>query len=217
MYENHDVLSRLETFFRRKSMSHTVNLSEEVVQGVIQHLNADHQLALLNYARRLAGAFWAQSAEVTQVDVIGFDLLVRGENGRTDTVRIPFQEPIQSPNELRLAFVNLAAQADPADGVQRVATAQVDTPKASRYLKALCNHFDRKANARYDDNSGHVQFPFGECTLQATENALLIQVVAESETMFARVKNVVSDHLVRFGVNEELVVDWVDAETAPAR
>jgi iron complex transport system substrate-binding protein len=60
----------------------------------------------------------------------------------------------QSPNELRLGFVNLADQADPADGVQRVATAQVATPKASRYLKALCNHFDRKAEARYDDNRG---------------------------------------------------------------
>ena len=92
----------------------------------------------------------------------------------------------------------------------------MNTTKASRYLKALCNHFDRKANARYDDSSGHVQFPFGECTLRATEDALLIQVVAESETMLARVKHVVADHLVRFGVNEELVVNWVDVATIPA-
>lgn len=198
-------------------MSQTGNLAPEVVQGVIQHLNIDHQTAVLNYARRLAGAFWAQSAEVTHVDLVGFDLLVRGGNGRTEPIRIPFPEPIQSVDELRLAFVQLATQADPADGLQRVATAQVNTTKAARYLKALCNHFDRKANARYDDSSGHVQFPFGECTLRATEDALLIQVVAESETMFARVKNVVADHLVRFGVNEELLVNWVDSETSPAR
>ena len=193
-------------------MNQTENLAPEVIRGVIQNLNADHQTAVLNYARQLAGAFWAQSAQVIQVDVVGFDLLVRGENGRTESIRIPFPKPIQSADELRLAFVQLADQVDPADGLQRMAAAQVDTAKAPRYLKALCNHFDRKATARYDDNSGHVQFPFGECTLRADENALLIQVVAESETKFARVKHVVADHLARFGVNEELVVNWIDAE-----
>ena len=197
-------------------MSDIMNLPSEVGQGMIQHLNADHQPALLNYAKRLAGAFWAQSAKVTHIDVVGFDLLVRGENGRTESVRIPFPEPIQSPNELRMVFVQLADQADPAVGVQRVATAQVETAKASRYLKALCNHFDRKAEARYDDNKGHVKFPFGECTLSAEEDVLRIEVAAESETKFARVKYVVADHLIRFGVNEELVVDWEDAETTPA-
>lgn len=100
----------------------------------------------------------------------------------------------------------------PADGIQRVATARVMTLKASRYLKALCNHFDRKANAHYDDTSGQIQFPFGECTLEVIDDALLIQVVAESETMFTRVKHVVADHLVRFAVKEELTVNWADTE-----
>jgi len=94
-------------------MSQTGTLAPEVVQGVIQHLNTDHQTAVLNYARRLAGAFWATSAEVTQVDLVGFDLLVRGENGRTEPIRIPFPEPIQSADELRLAFVQLATQLTP--------------------------------------------------------------------------------------------------------
>jgi len=112
--------------------------------------------------------------------------------------------------------IHLADQADPADGNQRVATARVMTPKASRYLKALCNHFDRKANAHYDDTSGQIQFPFGACTLQVVDEALLLQVTAESETMFTRVKHVVADHLVRFAVKEELTVHWVDAESQPA-
>ncbi len=192
-------------------MSQVGTLPEEVVQGVIHHLNSDHQAAVLNYARQLAGADWAQSAEVTGVDGVGFEMLVGDGNGRSETIRITFPEPIQSPNDLRMAFVKLADQADPADGVQRTATAEVLTDKSSRYLKALCNHFDRKAEARYDDNSGHVKFPFGECTLHASEKALLLQVVAESETMFARVKHVVADHLIRFGTKEELVVEWVDA------
>ena len=98
----------------------------------------------------------------------------------------------------------------------RVATALVETPKARRYLKALCNHFDRKANASYDDNNGRIQFAFGECELQAEDNLLLISVTAETDATFARVKQVVADHLIRFGVNEALQVTWADAETEPA-
>ena len=122
-------------------MSQAVTLPEEVVQGVIHHLNSDHQAAVLNYARQLAGADWAQSAEVTGVDGAGFEMLVGDENGRSETLRITFPEPIQSPNELRMAFVKLADQADPADGVQRVATAEVLTDKSSRYLKASVQPF----------------------------------------------------------------------------
>ncbi len=90
------------------------------------------------------------------------------------------------------------------------ATAQVETAKASRYLKALCNHFARKVTASYDDDYGRVQFPFGDCELRATTNALLITVTAVDETMFVTAKAVVADHLVRFGEKEELTVNWVD-------
>lgn len=114
-------------------------------------------------------------------------------------------------NERRLANVQLDEKADPPDGIQRVATAHVETAKASRYLKALCNHFDRKAVATYDDENGCVQFPFGHCDLHAKEDALLITITADSETRFNRTKYVVADHLIRFGSKEELHVIWVDA------
>jgi hypothetical protein len=91
------------------------------------------------------------------------------------------------------------------------AAAHVETAKASRYLKALCNHFARKVTACYDDVNGRVQFPFGDCELHATADALHITVTAVDETMLARTKDVVADHLVRFGEKEELAVNWVDA------
>lgn len=91
------------------------------------------------------------------------------------------------------------------------ATAHVRTAKASRYLKALCNHFARKVEARYDDDYGRVQFPFGDCELQATADALHMTVTAVDETMFVTAKAVVADHLVRFGEKDELTVNWVDA------
>ena len=47
--------------------------------------------------------------------------------------------------------------------------ATVPTGKASRYLKALCNHFDRKVSATYDDALGKVEFGFAYCEMRASE------------------------------------------------
>ena len=86
--------------------------------------------------------------------------------------------------------------------------ATVTTDKASRYLQALCGHFDRKVNAEWSETKGDVDFGFGHCRMQADEKALLIYVRAETEEDFARVKDVVSDHLERFAVKDNLKVFW---------
>ena len=41
--------------------------------------------------------------------------------------------------------------------------ASVPTVKVSRYLKALCNFFDRKVSATYDEVLGKVEFGFAYC------------------------------------------------------
>lgn len=91
------------------------------------------------------------------------------------------------------------------------AHARVETPKASRYLKALCNHFNRKVTAEYDDNRGTVQFGFGDCEMDADDHVLVIRVQADNDENFARVKYVVSDHLERFSGDEALQVAWVES------
>lgn len=88
------------------------------------------------------------------------------------------------------------------------AHANVATTKASRYLKALCNHFNRKVVAGYNDNHGTVQFGFGYCEMTAEEDQLIIQIQADDEESFARVKYVVSDHLERFASDEGLQIIW---------
>jgi len=90
------------------------------------------------------------------------------------------------------------------------AQATVETPKASRYLKALCNHFNRKVTAEYTDTTGNVQFGFADCQMTATDVTLDISIQADNEDNFKRVKHVVADHLVRFGNHETLEVVWVD-------
>lgn len=92
----------------------------------------------------------------------------------------------------------------------------ITTPKAARYLKALCNHFSHKVTAEYTDNDGTVQFGFADCTMQATDYTLTIHVEAETDENFGRVKYVVSDHLERFSGDEALKVIW-EQKGEPAR
>ncbi|KXK19883.1 MAG: hypothetical protein UZ15_CFX003001903 [Chloroflexi bacterium OLB15] len=88
------------------------------------------------------------------------------------------------------------------------AEATVATANASKIMKWLCGHFKMKVPAEYNDVSGHVNFPFGVCTMTATDTALLIRVQAPDAESFERVKLVVSDHLERFGRKEALTVVW---------
>ncbi|GAB5492669.1 MAG: hypothetical protein Phog2KO_28840 [Phototrophicaceae bacterium] len=88
------------------------------------------------------------------------------------------------------------------------AQSTVATTKASRYLKALCNHFDRKVTAEYNDNHGTVNFGFGNCEMTATEANLSVSVEADTEENFGRIKYVMSDHLERFSGDEALQLNW---------
>lgn len=102
----------------------------------------------------------------------------------------------------------LPAEAQPAQ--PRAARARVETANAARYMKALCNHFERKVPAHYDGTHGIAHFPFGTCEMDAQPDTLLLHIAAESEPAFERVKHVVEDHLVRFGSKEALQVVWAE-------
>lgn len=88
--------------------------------------------------------------------------------------------------------------------------AQVETEKAARYLKALCNHFSHKVTAEYTDNHGSVQFGFGSCEMDADGNKLIMHITADDAQNFERVKHVVGDHLTRFSGDEALQVEWTE-------
>lgn len=189
---------------------------DEIARSLRDYLNTENRAAVLATARVLASAPWTQTAEVTAIDAQALEVVMSGADSRRETRRVAFARPAQDADELRLLLMELADRADPADGLLHAARARVATPKASRYLKALCNHFDRKAEAVYDDHGGRIRFPFGECELQAEADALLIRVSADSTTRLRRVQHVVADHLVRFAPKEELVVNWDALEPVPA-
>lgn len=93
-----------------------------------------------------------------------------------------------------------------------LAQGQVKTEKAQRYLKALCNHFSHKVQATYNDDRGNVDFGFGTCELQAEADTLTLQIQADNNEGFARVKYVVADHLERFSGDEALQIMWIDQD-----
>lgn len=192
----------------------TQTITPEIVNGLMQYINNEQKQSVLNFAHVLADCEWATDATVTSLDTSGVD--VEATDGtRTETVRIDFPKTAEGPNGLRMALMGLAMKADIPDGIERTASAQVETEKAERYLKALCNHFNHKGNASYDiddEGIGHgsVVFDFGRCKMEANANSLALHVSAESEMRFSRIKHVVDDHLVRFANKEELQVTWVD-------
>ncbi|MEM7533194.1 MAG: DUF2218 domain-containing protein [Chloroflexota bacterium] len=190
-------------------------LTAEAITSAVDYLNGEQPKNVLNIARMLAGQEWASSAVITDMDASGFNLAVSADE-RSDNVRVDFGKTVDSERGLRMTLMGLAMKADPPDGVDRIATAQVETEKASRYLRALCNHFDHEGNAGYeigDDGlgHGHVNFDFGVCTMEANASTLTMQVKAVSPLRFDRMKGVVGSHLVRFAQKEELQVTWVDA------
>jgi hypothetical protein len=84
----------------------------------------------------------------------------------------------------------------------------VETNKAERLMKALCNHFSRKTKASYEGSRGYIQFQYGVCRLEVVPSALKIWVEADHEENLTRTKKVVTDHLLRFAPDEALQVDW---------
>lgn len=78
--------------------------------GAIEHLNADHADSLTLMARALGGYPDATAALCTDVDRYGLDLRVTCDRGIAYT-RIGYATPIDSPDQLRQAAVDLTRRA----------------------------------------------------------------------------------------------------------
>ncbi|MEM7125946.1 MAG: DUF2218 domain-containing protein [Chloroflexota bacterium] len=190
-------------------------LQPEAFTKAMDYLNNQQSESVLKIAQVLARFDWVTEAELTGIDANGIDLKASSDD-RMESKRIEFPEAVEDERGLRMSLMQLAMDADIPDGITRVAAAQVKTAKASRYLKALCNHFARGATADYeiDKNEvgyGSVIFEFGECTMGANAEILTLRVSAISQMRFERVKGVIDSHLERFANKEELQIDWIDS------
>jgi putative heme iron utilization protein len=78
--------------------------------GILAHMNEDHGDAVLAYARVLAGVTEAASATMTAVDRYGFELAVKTPE-RSRAVRLAFDEPVATSDEVRRAMIELVKRA----------------------------------------------------------------------------------------------------------
>lgn len=87
-------------------------------ERAINHLNDDHDDALLEMAQALGGHPDATAARCVDADRTGLDLLVQTLTGET-AVRVEYDEPIEGPEGLRKATVKLAQKARAELGMEQ--------------------------------------------------------------------------------------------------
>lgn len=82
------------------------------------------------------------------------------------------------------------------------------TDKAKRYLGTLCKHFGHKVPVQLDGDRGQIELPFGQCNLAASDDALQIDVSAETKPDLDKVAQVIASHLERFAFRENPEFEW---------
>lgn len=85
-------------------------LSEEDVERIIEHMNAEHENDLLLFAQVYAGEAGATAARMTGIDAEGIGLEVTLPKGQKE-VRIEFDTPVHTPEDAHRALVDMALNA----------------------------------------------------------------------------------------------------------
>jgi len=88
--------------------------------------------------------------------------------------------------------------------------AVIETDKAERLMKALCNHFAQKTTAWYEGDKGDIEFGDGKCEITATSSMLKFQAEADTADGLDHVKQAVDKHLLRFTPEDNFQLNWRD-------
>lgn len=85
-----------------------------------------------------------------------------------------------------------------------IATAQVPTPNAAKYLVQLCKHFAHKVPAEWSDTSGWADLPGGRVEMQSGLGSLEFVIRSSDVDGLEKACFIVEDHVLRFGFREKL-------------
>lgn len=91
-------------------------MTPEFAQSVVEHMNQDHADAVLAYAQAFGGRPDAHSAHLVAIDETGMDIQVQTDanapaNTERHVIRIDFDTPLDSAEQVRGALIKLARQA----------------------------------------------------------------------------------------------------------
>ncbi len=90
-------------------------------------------------------------------------------------------------------------------------TAEVPTEAAVRYAKQLLSHLGRKnvvEPLEGKPEGGRLVFAYGSCVVLPEPHGLVLDAAADDAESLARVQEVLSRHLERFGARRVLAVRW---------
>lgn len=85
-------------------------LSDRDKSRMLDHMNADHADAVMNYLRVFARINQADSALLTDLDRSGMTLMYEIE-GQQHQCTIPFEPPLQEVSDVRRTLVQMAVEA----------------------------------------------------------------------------------------------------------
>ncbi|MBN8508603.1 MAG: DUF2218 domain-containing protein [Burkholderiales bacterium] len=85
---------------------------------------------------------------------------------------------------------------------------KVSTPRATELLPRLCRHFAKKVSSTWNDHRGDVEFPWGRCTVEASDSELSFRCRASDEAALAQVRNVLDLHVGLFSRKDPLRIEW---------
>jgi hypothetical protein len=89
-------------------------------------------------------------------------------------------------------------------------TADIRTEWGSRYLSQLCAHFshNRELAVSLSETHGRIRFPSGDCVLNATADALHLELECRDQASLERLQEVIDKHLKRFAFREPPEIEW---------
>ena len=107
-----------------------------------------------------------------------------------------------------------------------VAEARILTPRAERFLAQLCRHAEAMSGqarnlhgpaekarpevvrVEHSDAEGTITFTWGDCVLRSTSDTLAVRVEAGDGEQLARMQDILTADLERFGRRDGLKVSW---------
>lgn len=108
---------------------------------------------------------------------------------------------------------------------------RIETANAGRYLVQLCQHAKKIGHGHlralhagggprpdiqhveWTDSDGTLTLSWGTCALHADPDALTVRVTADTEENLARVRDLITADLERFGRRDRLAVTWTHHDT----
>ena len=81
-----------------------------IAEGILQHMNEDHQNAMVDYCKAFSRATDTRAAQMTHLDRYGFEMSAETSEGPRP-IRLAFSEPIATSEEARQQMVSLVREA----------------------------------------------------------------------------------------------------------